>query len=243
MPLQHKIAGLAAMAASVIFLGAFGFAAEAPADEAVMELLWADLEKPELEASRALLKLADRPKEAVAFLKEKMKPLKTRPGEVRALLLKLGSDKEEVWKAAFDELDYFDPRLAIDLETLMEKVTETPARQRMVAILSGYSLNFMDSPNFMEGKKIELSKAGRGSFNFRSEGRSWWAEPAVSHLNQPGGNERRKWTRAVRAIVLLEHIGTPDAVAVVKEMATGHAEAEPTRVAQETLKRLEKKPG
>ena len=41
-----------------------------------MEAWWADLEKPETDATRALLNMADRRDEAVAFLKAKMKPLK-----------------------------------------------------------------------------------------------------------------------------------------------------------------------
>ena len=52
------------------------------------------------------------------------------------------------------------------------------------------------------------------------------------------GNPKKKWTRAVRAIVLLEHIGTPDAVAVLKELATGHADAQPTKAAKEAVARL-----
>lgn len=238
MSLQHKIAGLAAMAVGVVFLGAVGSAAEPPTDDTVMESLWADLEKSELEASRALLKLADRPNEAVAFLKEKMRPLKTRPGEIRALLLKLGSDKEAVWKAAFEELDYFDPRLAIDLETLMEKVTEAPARQRMVAILSNNSAARL---KLLDGSTINLKKTGQEAFNFFDGRMSWWAEDKVSRIGSNSGSDRKKWTRAVRATVLLEHIGTPEAVTIVKEMATGHPEAEPTRVARETLMRMRPK--
>ena len=51
-------------------------------------------------------------------------------------------------------------------------------------------------------------------------------------------NTKKKWTRAVRAIVLLEHIGSPDAEAILKEMATGHPDAHPTKVAREALKTL-----
>jgi hypothetical protein len=38
--------------------------------------------------------------------------------------------------------------------------------------------------------------------------------------------------------VLLEHIGTPEAVAILKDMASGHPDAQPTRVAREALDRL-----
>jgi hypothetical protein len=51
-------------------------------------------------------------------------------------------------------------------------------------------------------------------------------------------NTKKKWTRAVRAIVLLEHIGTPDATAIIKDMATGHPDAYPSKVAKEALKTL-----
>jgi hypothetical protein len=51
-------------------------------------------------------------------------------------------------------------------------------------------------------------------------------------------NREKKWTRAVRAIVLLEHIGTPDATAILKDMATGHPDAYPSKVAKEALKNL-----
>ncbi len=65
-----------------------------------MEAWWADLEKDETAATRALLNLADRRDETVAFLKAKMKPLKISAGEVRALLLKLGNEDEKVWQPA-----------------------------------------------------------------------------------------------------------------------------------------------
>jgi hypothetical protein len=46
-------------------------------------------------------------------------------------------------------------------------------------------------------------------------------------------NTKKKWTRAV---VLLEHIGTPDATAILKDMATGHPDAYASKVAKEALK-------
>jgi hypothetical protein len=38
--------------------------------------------------------------------------------------------------------------------------------------------------------------------------------------------------------VLLEHFGTPDAIAILKDMASGNADAQPTKVAQEALANL-----
>lgn len=209
-------------------------AGEPKAGASSFETWWLDLEKPEVEASRALLNLTDRREEAVAFLRAKMRPLKITAGEVRALLLKLGNENEKVWKPAAEELEYFDPRLAIGLETLMERYKESPGRQRMVEVLSGRP------DGSLAGKEVILRKHG-DYFNFFSQNvGSWWAEDKVERINSPEGwgNMRKKWTRAVRAIVLLEHFNTPEAVAIVKEMATGHPDAHPTRVAKDALKRL-----
>ena len=197
-----------------------------------MEACWADLEKDEATASRALLKMSTRPEEAVAFLKERMKPLVLDSVKLKAYLLRLGSPNEALWKKAFEDLEYYDPRLAMDLEKLMEKVAETPTRQRLVEVLS------CRDPGSLKEKKVELRKHG-DFYNFVADRGAWWAEHKVSRINSNGWEvPKRKWVRAVRAIVLLEHIGTPDAVAILKEMATGHPEARPTRIAREVLERL-----
>jgi hypothetical protein len=49
--------------------------------------------------------------------------------------------------------------------------------------------------------------------------------------------------RALRAIEVLEHIGTPEAYAVVKTLAGGAPEARLTREAKVALQRLEKRSG
>lgn len=197
-----------------------------------MEAWWADLEKEETDATRALLNLADRSEETVRFLKGKMRPLKISAAEVRALLLKLGNQNEKVWKPAFEELEYFDPRLAIDLETLMDRYKEAPARQRMVEVLSGREAGWLGD------QEVKLSSSRDGTFNFTSPKFSWWAEHKIEYINRGWRGPKKKWTRALRAIVLLEHIGTADAVAILKDMATGHPDAQPTKVARDALKRL-----
>ncbi len=202
------------------------------ADAAQMDSWWSDLEKDEAAASRALLELADRAKNAVPFLKGKMKPLRITSGQAKALLLKLNSADEHLWKTAFEELEYFDPRLAIELPEMMDRVTQAPARQRLVELMSERAAGSL------AGKEINLNPVGEG-YNFVSQGvGSWWAEPKVAQLNSTRwGNTKRKWTRAERAIVVLEHIGTPEAISILRDMATGHPDAQPTRVAKEALTR------
>jgi hypothetical protein len=207
-----------------------------PAPDQDMQTWWSDLEKTEAIASRALLKMADRPKETIAFLKGNLKPLKITADRVQTLLVNLGSDKEETAKAAFEELEYFDPRLAIDLQTLMNDVVTFPARQRMVEVLS------QRPKGSLEDKEVNIRSIGSASegYNFFDGRSSWWAEHRVDRINI-GGNMKRKWTQAVRAIILLEHIGTPEAVAILRDMASGHAVAQPTKLAAEALERLQNK--
>lgn len=206
--------------------------------EPTLEPLWNDLEEGTAEASRALLKLSDRPAEAVAFLKAKLRPLKVDADLIRTLLQLLGSADEAEWQTAFEELEYFDPRLAIDLETLMNDVKDNPARNRMVEVLSGREAGSL------AGKVIELKRFGHEEgklyYNFFAQNHgSWWAEGRVSELNShEWGDSKKKWTRAVRALILLEHIATPDAVAILRAMADGDPDAQPTRQAKESLAKV-----
>jgi hypothetical protein len=207
--------------------------AESP-DEKRMEAWWRDLEKGETDATRALLNLSARPNETVDFLKKKMKPLKLSSGQAKALMLKLGNGEESVWKPAFEELEYSDPRLAIDLQTLMDRYKESPTRQRLVEVLCGRE------PGSLTGKDIQLRKfGGPDDFNFVADNASWWAENRVDRIGTYSWDPaKKKWTRAVRAIVLLEYIGSPAAKEILKDMATGHPDAHPTKVAKEALKAL-----
>jgi hypothetical protein len=243
-----RVSGLVAalaLFAHVSLAGSSPDDTRAPVDETLWERWWSDLEKGDTPATRALLELADRPNDAVAFLAKKLKPLTISSAQVKALLLKLGNANEAIWKPAFEELDYFDPRLAIDLETLMERYTEYPARQHLVEVLSGREAGTLE-----ERTELTLSKTGTG-FNFTGKmgrltnrsGSAWWAEHRVEQINSgdPRRDTKKKWTRAVRAIVLLEHIRTPEAVAVLKAMAGGHPEAYPTKVAKEAVAAIAEK--
>ena len=221
-----------------------GSPAQDPArkDPPTIDAWWADLEKDEPEATRAVLKLAASPKETTAFLKAKMTPLTVDAARIQFLLTMLGDEKDEVWKPAFEELEYFDPRLAIGLEELMTLAPAMPTRQRMVEVLSGRPAGSL------AGKAVDLRKFGQPeapSFNFLSQpGGSWWAEIKVERLVGSGrGNPKKKWLRAVRAIAILESFGTPEAAEIIKAMATGHPDAQPTRFAKETLERIGVKAG
>jgi hypothetical protein len=197
-----------------------------------LEALWADLYKDEPEASSAVLKLFKQPERAVPFLKEKLRPLKMDADRCRQLLTDLGSEDAKVWKAAWDELDYLDPRLAIDLRTLMREVPERPARTRMVELCS------QREADSLAGKAVQIRPVGDDGFNFTADNGSWWAEHRIDRIGMYGWNSKRSWVRALRAVSILEQIGSPEAARVLKQLAVGHAEAFPTKAARASLKRL-----
>lgn len=206
------------------------------------EAQWKDLAADESTATRALLRLSTRPDDAVALFDAKLKPLKIDEKAVRALLKDLSSEKEDVWKKAFETLDYFDPRLAIDLPTLMNDVTEYPARSRLYAVLSGYIA--ADKADAIDGAitlRQHADEKGEPYYNFVIKNGSTWAEHKVERINSTNyGTRRTPWVRAVRAISLLEHVGTPAAVSLLKDLATGHPDAQPTKAAKEALGRMGK---
>lgn len=205
----------------------------AKAKKKELEELWADLYKDEPDASRAVLKLFKQPDYTVPFLKEKLQPLKLDADRYRQLLRDLGSEDEKTWKAAWDELDYLDPRLAIDLPTLMNEVTDNPARTRLVELCS------QRPADSLLGKDVKIRPVGDDGFNFFVGG-SWWAEHRIDRINKYPWIRKNSWIRASRGVAILEQIGSADAVKVLRQLAEGHPDASPPKAAKESLKRLKK---
>ena len=92
---------------------------------------WADLAKEEKTASRALLKLSNRPVETVTYLKGIMKPLIIEEATVLKLIADLASEDEKKWKPAFETFEYFDPRLAVTLQKSYDESSPGLGRQRL----------------------------------------------------------------------------------------------------------------
>ena len=225
---------------AVVLSAAPLLAAPVPVDKEAkkkeLETLWAELYKDEPAASTALLKLFKQPEHAVPFLKEKLKPLKLDQNRCQELIKDLGSDDEKVWKAAREELDYFDPRLAIDLQELMTQVTQNPARTRLVEVMS------TRDPDSLAGHEVQLRPVGADGFNFFAPKMgSWWAEHQIERMGRSLWNPKKSWTRAARGVAILEQLGTPDAVKVLEQIAEGHPDAFPTKGAKASIERIRKK--
>ncbi len=209
-----------------------GATKQAKASRQELEALWSDLYGDDPAAATAIIKLYENADASVPFLKEKLQPLELDADECRRLLKVLGNYDEKVWKAAWDKFDYLDPRLAIDLETLMDEVTEVPARTRMVELCS------QRKADSLAGKNVIIRPVGNDGFNFFDGRRSWWAEHRVDRIGTYAGERKNSWRQAIRAVAILEQINTAEAVEVLKQLAEGHPDAQPTKAAKESLDRL-----
>ncbi len=158
-----------------------------------------------------LSQLLAQPKETVAFLKDKLKPLMLTEKQAKALLAKLFSDDEREWKAALEELMTFDLRLAMTAKDAWKLAVTPTADRRLRAALDG-------QPGAAEDGKFGSERWQRANT---------LDDPILAN----------RWQREEAAVRVLDAIGTDDALAVVNAMATGHKDAGPTKVAKEVLKR------
>jgi hypothetical protein len=194
-----------------------------------LDALWADLlSADELTAGRALLKLAARPDDSVNYLKEKLQPLKLSKERAKQLLADLGSDNEKAVRA------YFDPRLAWGDEELRDALLDRPASRRLGAVLCDLPVDGFGGPKwhwYSPDNKVYRFTRGEEIEN---------RDVAIAVAGIGTHGRKLSWVRAVRAIALLEQIGTPGAVAILKDMATGHPDAAPTKAAKVVLQRMRK---
>lgn len=228
----------------------------APAPEPMAKLknleeLWALLLiQDDAIGSRALLELAARPKkEVVAFLADKLKPLKLSREQAKKLLEDLGDAKDEKAKAAFEKLCYFDPRLILEVGDMLKDLPQGQHRQRVAALLvglddlngyAGCDLEYQsgESLTALNGQKLcgnfqVQAPPGAGGFTKYSVG----VAEKVDELSE--WKRHKEWARATRALMVLEHLGNSDAVKVLESMSTGHEDASPTKAAKAALQRLE----
>ncbi len=223
-----------------------------------LQELWGMLlDADEAVSSRALLEMSARPKaDVVAFLAGKLKPLKLTEERAKQLLAELNDDKEETAKAAFEELGYFDPRLVLQVGDMLKDLPQGRHRERVASLLLGTGLDGL------AGCKVEYNSAA--AMAARNGGRTFPGNFMVEDPNPKragaavgiekystavaetpaelsGWLKQRHWVRATRAVMILEHLGTPEAVKALEVVATGHEDASPTKAAKEAVERLKKR--
>ena len=208
-------------------------------------------------AEFAMTATADRllasPKETVAFLKEKLKPITLSKKDGQKLLAKLFSDDEKEMQAAMKEIQYYDLRLAMSVEDAWAEANSAVRRCRLVKAMGLATVINEDLTDF-DKKNDHLD------YTFQPPGGTYpgrWhvvSEPRNGPKNVPMlgfgnssqldntleelGNEGNfRWLREECSIYVLDAIGTDDAIDIIKDMATGHPDAGPTKEAKAVLKR------
>ncbi|MBX7104564.1 MAG: hypothetical protein K1X57_10820 [Gemmataceae bacterium] len=204
---------------------------------------WADLVgKDDVKATRAVLTLALSPREAVPFLTGKLRVVSVDDKKVKKWIDDVASEKAEVRDAAAKELDFIAPLIQEELMKAIENAADDDTRDRLMKIMHDLP---DDIPGAVGGIAIAVPALPAGG----------GALPIPVPPAPPGGGAiivgaanaiplgedafvRTSWRQSLRAIAILEHIGTPEAVATLKKLSEGHADAKPTKAAKEALDRL-----
>ena len=196
------------------------------------------------------------PEQAVAFLKRRLTPLRLSRKEGEALLTRLFAEDPKSWRGALRELRYLDIRLAMPMEEAWAMAKTADDRCRLVLAQEIWSKVVNDDFKPDECYRFvdyeyrnwpvqlgrvrgwhttELKRPDILPVDFPKDFR-------LSGVNPLGNTLREysswRWDREKSAIFILDAIGSEAALALIKDMATGHPDADPTKVAKDVLKRL-----
>lgn len=240
--------------AALLLTPVVGFAADplkaAPPESSSLDAAWKDLLSPdEAKATRAALALATAPKdEVVAFLAKHLRPVKADKKLLNRLFNDLGDRDAVLYEPALAELEYFGRFIKTELQEEAKGSGNPLVRERAGKLLADIEAREKLEKKVEEVKKEEEAPAvggGRGaSVAIRNgqvyiNGKLVEPNPAPVVIERPG--PPAGWVRAGRGIAVLEHVGTPEAVKLLEQIALGEDNAPPTKQAQDALARLKRK--
>jgi hypothetical protein len=213
----------------------------APAQEVRFNALWADLASAdEGKAVRATLGLAAMSKEAVPFLKQRLQPVKVDAARVGKLVKQLDSEEFDQREAAGKDLEY----LGKYVKPLLEKHAadadiSAEAKRAIRDVISKIPPDETappPAPKIM-GRSVSIRTQGNGEIQIIIDGKPL---DLTAYAPKPPPGPNMNWVRAVRAVAVLEHLGTPEARQLLEAVADGEADAAPTKAAKEALGRMKK---
>jgi hypothetical protein len=224
----------------LLVLLAAGLAA-GPARAADFRAAWADLASAdEAKAVRAALALGAAPKEAVAFLKENLSPVKKDAKLLARWFADLDGDEFEKREEAQQKLQHQGKYIKDDLKKAQE-TAGAEGKKRLQDLLDALDRDEKAAappppPPNLNGKSISVSNVN-GKIAITVDGVPLDLTPRMAPA--PAGPPRT-WVRAARAVGVLEALGTPEARQLLEDLAGGEADALPTAAAKAALQRLGK---
>ncbi len=208
-----------------------------------LQSAWSDLGgDDQARIARAALIIGRSPTEGVAFLKQNLRPVKADAKLLQRWLGELDSDDPATRTLAQEELEYLGKYIKDDLKKALAAPASAEPRKRIQQILERIETAErqakppMPQPgNPLKGRSVGVSNIN-GQIQIIVDGVPLDLTPRVV---APAGPPRAH-VRAVRAIGILEGIGTPEARHLLEAIAQGEAGALPTVEARAALDRLGK---
>jgi hypothetical protein len=213
----------------------------APPPKISLQAAWDDLAgDDQAKAARAALALGRSPANGIMFLKQNLRPVKRDAKLLERLLKELDAEESGTRAAAQEELEYLDKYIKDDLKKALEKPASAEARKRVQKLLdrieaAEQAAKPPPGPMGLKGRAISVSNIN-GQIRIIVDGVPLDLTPRIVVQAGPP----RQWVRAVRAIGILEGLGTPESRRLLETLADGEADALPTIEARAALGRLGK---
>jgi len=199
------------------------------------------------DGTKATLAFVGQPNTTVTYLKQRLRPLKLTVDEAKGLIAKLLGDEEKGVKEAMKEFAELDPRLAMHISDIWAEAKTGEQQERLMCVFLGqtdehalctFDLRLPKETDYPANFYVQ-AKPNVPANAFKTGRLPNYTVGVARDMAQlkQGGH----WSSHASAIAVLEHIGTPEAVKVIEDMATGHPDAGPTIAAKEALARLKKK--
>ncbi len=228
------------VAICLLCLTSTAFAADEPLAAAWQDLLSAD----EAKATRAACVFAAKPKEGIEFLAANLRPLKVEPKRIEKLVAQLGDNDFATREAAQQELEYLGKFAKLNLASALKETSNAEAKERLAKLLGRIEIvekqeqvNEAKPANPLNGGGGVSVSNVNGKVTITVNGQQLDLTPKVIEKLPPPAS----WSRAARAIGILEFAGTPEAVKLLESLSLGEDNAPPTKLAQDALARLKRK--
>ena len=199
---------------------------------------WDDLgSTDEGRAARALIGLTKTPEATVAFLKERLQPVKADPARIEELITQLDDDQRARRQEAAEQLLWLGEFARPALQNALDGTPSDRVRVRITEIfenLPGSTRN--DSLRTgLRGNNVAVSSI-TGQVEITIDGKPL----DLGRLQRNDPQRRDPWLRATRVIALLESLGGEEAESILERLAEGEPEATPTVEARIALRNLER---